>query len=114
MQLCIEPQIFRLIVPPNSKVWGSLLERGTVPGWMGGTRMGVRARGLDGWHADGSWGPAVPDGWHADGTGCADRSLRSQYWLRGRVGGSEDGWHGWDPRHADWSWGPVWEGPDEA
>ena len=25
--------------PPNSKVWGSLLERGNAPGWMGGTRI---------------------------------------------------------------------------
>ena len=55
------------IFPPNSKVWGSLLEKGNAPGWMGGTRMGggtripARSAGsvLDGWHADRSWAHAA-------------------------------------------------------
>ena len=40
-----------LCFPPSSKVWGSLLEKGNAPGWMGGTRMGAggpRRRGLRG------------------------------------------------------------------
>ena len=32
--------------PPNSKVWGSLLEKGSAPGRMGGTRIGAGGPGL--------------------------------------------------------------------
>ena len=45
--LCICALIFYIYIyifihnPPNSKVWGSLLEKGNAPGWMGGTRMGA-------------------------------------------------------------------------
>ena len=46
--------------PPNSKVWGSLLEKGNAPGSpRGGARIGAQCR----------VGGTVPDGWHRMG-GC--------------------------------------------
>ena len=46
--------------PKQYKVWGSLLENGNAPGWMGGD---LGARGPDAWHADQG---ARRHGWHAD------------------------------------------------
>ena len=67
--------MFNSFFPPNSKVWGSLLEKGNALGWMGGSRMGGTRVGAGGpqsringtriearkWHADGrAGGPAEP------------------------------------------------------
>ena len=53
--------------PPNSKVWGSLLEKGNAP-QMGAGAIWWQVDGSwgpAGWvHADRSWGEKVPDGWH--------------------------------------------------
>ena len=69
---------FLKVFPPSSMVWGSLLEKGNAPGWMGG--------------ADRSWGPR-PDGWHADrswgsvATACGARWVaRARYWMGSWIG----------------------------
>ena len=75
-----------LCFPPNSKVWGSLLEKRNAPGWMGGTRLsggtrigtgGPRSRwpwfaGRDGWHAGLDGGPQ----WLGN-----PRKIRSGRWI---------------------------------
>ena len=79
--------------PPNSKVWGSLVEKEDAPSWMGGTPDdgGVP----DGWHADGLGGWELGTdrwrdrscGWHVDGAGepSADRKRRSRQNCRART-----------------------------
>ena len=63
---------------------------------------GKRERaGLDGWHADGSWGPTRPDG--ARGSELGDGSWIGARGGRGRMGEHADRLNGW---HADRSWLP--------
>ena len=55
-------------IPPNSKVWGSLLEK-------------KERAGLDGWHADRSWGPGARMG--AGGSRCRAASAGAGHRERG-------------------------------
>ena len=78
------PNIPKKPNPPNSKVWGSLLEKGNAPGWMArGSELGARGR---------SWGPAKPDKWRWVARG-------SELVARGSELGA--GWH------AERNWGPL-------
>ena len=49
-----------LRITPNSKVWGSFLEKGNAPGWI--SELGAHRTGWLGEHAERSWGPAGLDG----------------------------------------------------
>ena len=78
------------LFPPNSKVWGSLLEKGKAPGWVDGVRCrlggmpigaGVPRCRMGGTRK--SWGPAAGMRIGAESPQC-------------RMGG-----------HADRSWGPA-------
>ena len=94
-----------VLLPPNSKVWGSLLEKATPrAGWVAcgselgacGSELGVPRNPIGGSeHADRSWGPRNRR-WHAD------RSWGSQTaWVARGSERRARGWMGVDGRRSE-------------